>query len=235
MLEPDGARVLLLGVPNAGSYTPMEVLSGDETFGGVLQGLGNPLQEQQTRQILAGFPGFIQLQAGLTDPKLALGKQATWQALADQDLARVRERSTWHSAPEQVAAYAWGVPSAEILARAVELRKELDARADAGAARHAGKILTVVGAARSTPAGFENDGDGFVFRNVVDGGDGYVTTDSAMLPGARAWTLAAEHRSLTTTKAAYSAYEDLLETGDTRALPRLAAGGARGAASAPTY
>ena len=36
MLARDGARVLMLGTPNGGSWAPMQVLSGDDTFGNML-------------------------------------------------------------------------------------------------------------------------------------------------------------------------------------------------------
>ena len=35
----DGARLLMLGTPNGGSWAPMQVLSGDDTFGNTLVGL----------------------------------------------------------------------------------------------------------------------------------------------------------------------------------------------------
>ena len=79
---------MMLGVPNGGSWTPMQVLSGDESFGGVIPSLGAPLDDETTRQILAGFPGFMQLQAGLTDSKLGLDKLSTWKKIAEQDLDR---------------------------------------------------------------------------------------------------------------------------------------------------
>jgi hypothetical protein len=63
-----GARVLMLGTPNGGSWAPMQVLSGDDTFGNALVAIGAPFQDHDARQLMAGFPGFIQLQAALTDP-----------------------------------------------------------------------------------------------------------------------------------------------------------------------
>jgi len=36
MIQSDGARILMLGTPNGGSWTPMQVLSGDDSFGNLL-------------------------------------------------------------------------------------------------------------------------------------------------------------------------------------------------------
>jgi tetratricopeptide (TPR) repeat protein/triacylglycerol esterase/lipase EstA (alpha/beta hydrolase family) len=236
LLAHDDARILLLGVPNEGSWTPMQVLSGDETFGSLLQALAPPFRDQETRRIMAGFPGFMQLQAGLTDPALKLDDPSTWEALAKADVDRVRAKSVWHSDPRQIDAYQWGVPTRDALEQAVRFRRKLDKQAEAGLGTHSDQIVAVVGTARSTPDGFENGAAAFVYRDLVNGGDGYITTRSALLPGARAWSVAAEHRSLTTNPDAFEAYAELLATGSTRGLPRMAAtSGARGGVAAPTY
>ena len=39
-----GARLLMLGTPNGGSWAPMQVLSGDDTFGNALAAFGSPLR-----------------------------------------------------------------------------------------------------------------------------------------------------------------------------------------------
>ena len=62
MSHPD-ARLLMLGTPNGGSWAPMQVLSGDDTFGNALVAFGAPFQDRAARELMASFPGFIQLQA----------------------------------------------------------------------------------------------------------------------------------------------------------------------------
>ncbi|HSM21240.1 MAG TPA: hypothetical protein VK876_03410, partial [Rubrivivax sp.] len=57
MAHPD-ARLVMLGTPNGGSWAPMQVLSGDDTFGNVLAAFGSPLRDRQAREIMAGMPGF---------------------------------------------------------------------------------------------------------------------------------------------------------------------------------
>jgi hypothetical protein len=41
----------------------MQVLSGDDTFGNLLTFVGAPFRGQETRQLIAQFPGLLQLQA----------------------------------------------------------------------------------------------------------------------------------------------------------------------------
>jgi pimeloyl-ACP methyl ester carboxylesterase len=81
MAHPD-ARLLMLGTPNGGSWAPMQVLSGDDTFGNLLVAFGAPFQDRSARALMARMPGFIQLQAALLDDKHKLDQHATWQSLA---------------------------------------------------------------------------------------------------------------------------------------------------------
>src|SRR4029079_4479505 len=89
MMARDGARFLMLGTPNGGSWSPMQTLSGDDTLGNALAALGALLDNVGARKGRAGMPGFLQLQAGLLDPALRLDRSETWQKLADDDMARL--------------------------------------------------------------------------------------------------------------------------------------------------
>src|SRR5262249_25906375 len=205
MLAREGARVLMLGTPNGGSWAPMQVLSGDDTFGNVLTAFGSLFDSYSARQTIAGMPGLLQLQAALLDARLGLDKTAGWQRLADADLRsvkqRVDEQTWWHRDPLQLDPHKWGVPPQDVLEEAVGLRKRLDAqREDFGA--DASKILLVVGNASSTPAGIDVTDSGVVYLAVSDG-DGRVTQDSARLPGVRTWKTGAAHGDLANTKEAF--------------------------------
>jgi tetratricopeptide (TPR) repeat protein len=231
MMQVDGARLLMLGTPNGGSYAPMQVLSGDDTFGNMLTAVGAPFRGDETRQLIAQFPGLLQLQAGLLDD---LGREAKWQELADADLAALRANSIWHRLPLQLDQFKWGIPSQKVLDRAVSLRRDLDRQRDQDLAAFSGKMLLVVGKAAFTPAGYERRNEGLVYLNAPDQGDGRVTLQSALLPGVDTWTLDCEHGSLPKRKEAFEAYRDLLNTGKTTRLARLSAAGAsRGAAAIP--
>jgi hypothetical protein len=232
------ARLLMLGTPNGGSWAPMQVLSGDDTFGNALVAFGSPFQDRKARQLMAAFPGFIQLQADLLDPQRGLSQEATWRTLADDDLKKVREHNwwhrTWHAEPgldKTVAAYEWGVPPQAVLDQACALRRRLDAQRDGALKDFADRLLLVVGRAKFTPDGFEWASEGLVYLDATDGGDGRVTLPSALLPGVRTWTLDTEHGSLPSAQAAFGAFTELLQRGDTAQLARLA-GGTRSAGDA---
>lgn len=223
------ARLLMLGTPNGGSWAPMQVLSGDDTFGNALAAFGSPLADRQARRIMAGMPGFLQLQAGLLDPALKLDRHETWAALAEADYQRVQQANWWHryAGEAMQAAYQWGVPPQEVLDAAKALRLRLDAQRDTVLPAFADKLALVVGRAAATPVAFEEGAEGFVYLNAADG-DGRVPLQSALLPGVKTWQLGCEHGSLPNEKSAFPAFVELLETGSTTALPPL--GATRGSA-----
>jgi hypothetical protein len=234
MAHPD-ARLLMLGTPNGGSWAPMQVLSGDDTFGNALAALGSPLANSKARSLMAQMPGFLQLQAGLLDESLGLGKASKWQQLADDDVKREQQKNWWQRyAGEQVSAtYTWGVPTQAVLDQACALRTRLDAQLEGALKDCAAKILLVVGHAKTTPDGFEVGDNGFVYLEAQDGGDGRVPLESARLPGVQTWSLDCEHGSLPSAKTAFDAYAELLGKGSTARLTTLAGATRSGGAAAP--
>ncbi|MEO5695912.1 MAG: CHAT domain-containing protein [Burkholderiaceae bacterium] len=234
MMARDGARLLMLGTPNGGSWAPMQTLSGDDTFGNALVAFGSLFDNGGARKMMAGMPGFIQLQAALLDPAQGLDRAGSWQKLADDDMAALRERSIWHLEGVQRTIYEWGAPPQPVLDQAVALRRRLDAQVESLGA-DAQKMLLVTGHARFTPAGIVTGPDGLEYLNTPDDGDGRVTLASAVLPGVRTWKVDAAHGKLPDLASAFSAYVELLVTGQTRQLEPLAttARGATGAVPAP--
>jgi hypothetical protein len=207
------------------------VLSGDDTFGNTLVAFGGLFDDAGTRRVMAAMPGFIQLQAALTDPALGLDQAAKWQALADEDFRRLKERSFWHNGERQLGVYRWSAPPQGVLDRAVALRRRLDAQAAALGA-DAQKMLLVVGRDKFTPAGCRMTDDGLEYLDAADG-DGRVPLQSALLPGVRTWRCDAAHGKLPDVESAFAAYDELLARGDTQRLPPLeAATGTRGAGAA---
>ncbi|MEP7281738.1 MAG: CHAT domain-containing protein, partial [Rubrivivax sp.] len=228
LMDHEGARLVMLGTPNGGSWAPMQVLSGDDRFGNALAAFGAPFQEQAGRQLMAGMPGFLQLQAALPDAAHGLALESTWRRLADDDLRRVQQAAWWHhnvfpdSRPDlQLTAYEWGVPSQAVLDRALALRRRLDEQREHALPAWTGRLRLVVGHASRTPDGWEWSEEGLVYLDAVDAGDGRVPLDSALLPGVPTWTLDAEHGSLPDTRDAFDAYVELLERGDTERLARF--------------
>jgi hypothetical protein len=223
LMAHPGARVLMLGTPNAGSWAPMQVLSGDDTFGNTLIAFGAPLQDASARAVMARMPGFLQLQAGLTDARLGLADAATWKQLAERDLATVREWNRWHGGEGAAVQdeYRWGVPTQAVLDQALALRERLDAQVREALPRFVDRWALVVGQARFTPDGFDEGPQGLAYLNAVEAGDGRVTRASARLPGLATWSVDAEHGALPGHAPAFAAYAELLESGHTAALPRL--------------
>jgi pimeloyl-ACP methyl ester carboxylesterase/tetratricopeptide (TPR) repeat protein len=228
MMKSDGARILLLGTPNGGSWAPMQVLSGDDTFGNLLINVGAPFNGNATRQLIANFPGFMQLQAGLLD---GLGVKKNWEKLAESDLEAMRNRSLWHNLDLQLGQLEWGIPPQAVLDAAVTLRRALDKQQEKDLAAFVDKLLLVVGTAASTPAGYDKDKLtqdklGVVYLDAPDRGDGRVLLESAQLPGVATWVVNADHGSLPHYSAAFEGYRELLNSGTTKRLTSLAAAGA---------
>jgi tetratricopeptide (TPR) repeat protein len=228
MMRVDGARLLMLGTPNNGSWAPMQVLSGDDTFGNLLTTVGAPFHGDATRQVIAAFPGLMELQANILGE---LGDQAVWRRLADDDVKAIRARSIWHRLPIQIEQFEWGVPAQPILDEARQLWTELRRQQETDLPSFAHKLLLVVGQAPLTPAGYESTDAGLVYLNAANGGDGRVLLDSARLPGVATWTLDADHGSLPRRREAFDAYKELLAKGTTSRLPALST--TRGAAALP--
>jgi hypothetical protein len=234
MMARDGARLLMLGVPNAGSWAPMQVLSGDDTFGNMIVSTGALLTDHKARALMAAMPGFIQLQAALLDPALGLDRSEQWKKLADDDLARVRDYNFWHTDGAQLNPYTWGVPAQDVLDKAVALRRALDRQRDETLPQYSDRIALVVGKSSFTPDGYDTGEQGLFYLDSADGGDGRVTLASALLPGVPTWQLDTAHGSLPADERAFAAYGELLEKGSTELLPPLATAGTRGGPLAPS-
>ncbi|WP_454868465.1 CHAT domain-containing protein [Pseudomonas farris] len=219
MMADPQARLLMLGTPNGGSWAPMQVLSGDDSFGNALAFTGAPFSPQKSRALMATLPGFIQLQANLLDPVLNLSNTAVWADLANKDRQWLKEHSFWHNLRIQQDYYDWGVPSDKVLKVATALRKALDAQ---DLSPWQGKLTMVVGEAEFTPDGYaESSKKGFTYLDAVGGGDGRVTLNNALLPGVQTYRLACAHGDLPKQNAAFPAFLSLLQTGRTTELKEL--------------
>ena len=195
LMARDGARLLMLGTPNGGSWAPMQVLSGDDTFGNTLVAFGGLFDDAGTREVMAAMPGFIQLQAALTDPALALDRAATWQQLADDDLRRLRERSRWHHAEAAARRLPLGRAAAGRARPRGRSCASGSTRRPRSSAPMRSKMLLVVGRDRFTPAGYRLGDEGLEYLDAADG-DGRVPLASALLPGVRTWRCEATHGKL---------------------------------------
>lgn len=226
MMADPQARLLMLGTPNGGSWAPMQVLSGDDSFGNALAFAGAPFSPQKSRALMATLPGFIQLQANLLDPVLNLANTAVWADLANKDRQWLKEHSFWHNLRIQQDYYDWGVPSDKVLKVATALRTALDAQ---DLSPWQGKLTMVVGEAEFTPDGYAISAEeGFSYLDAVGGGDGRVTLHSALLSGVQTYRLACAHGDLPKQHAAFPAFLALLQTGRTTELTELSEANSRG-------
>ncbi len=237
LMSRAGGRLLMLGTPNGGSWAPMQVLSGDDSFGNTLAALGAPFQDHKARALMAAMPGFLQLQAGLQES--GLDQAHTWRDLAQRDLDTVRQANWWHrnwtapDDPTQLTPYEWGLPPQKVLDQAVALRRRLDHQRDHDLPAFADRLLLVTGQARFTPDGYAWTDQGLVYQDAVDGGDGRVPLASALLPGVRSWGVDCDHGALPDHAEAFAAYAELLERGDTERLKRLGTPSRGGSALVP--
>ena len=241
-----GSRVLLLGPPNGGTWMPMQVLTGDDTLGNLLPSMARPFATAAVRQMFAGFPGLMQLQAdldggqtrvrhGSDTGQTPLGKSATWKALAASD-TRLLQSLPWHSSPLQSDASRWGIPPQPVLDAAVKFRRRLDKQRRPDLGGPPDLLVMVTGTAPLTPDGFESDArgaQGLVYLEAQEGGDGRVAHRRARLEGIPSWSADADHVGLVSRDLFFEAYLELLDKGTTALLPQQGAAAEDSAAAAP--
>jgi len=211
LFKHEQSRLIMMGTPHAGSWAPMQVLSGDNLVGNLVAYLGALFREQEARELFAALPGFIQLQAGLLDAALGLDKPETWQALANADRKLWELSTPWHNLEIQRRNLNWGLPKKDVLEKARELQAWLALQ---DLQPYGNRIVNVVGNADETPSGYVTDPTAQSFDYLqTSRGDGTVTLSSAMLRGVRAFQVDVEHSRLPASSELFAGYLNLLETG----------------------
>ena len=193
----DGARLVMLGTPNGGSYAIPLMLLGRNKLMQQLAALDLTANPREHCEIVSRWPGVLQmLPADLND-----GFEADWWAklpLDDPDERRVP-------------------PSKEDLAAAKEFR---DAYVQAPRDREcmvyvAGQADTLDGIVIDDTA---RPGERILFTRTSEG-DGWVTWKSGILHGMGVWFSRASHGDLARHEFAFQAIGELLEKGTTTRLP----------------
>lgn len=215
-VEQPGARLLMVGVPHGGTYAPLQSLLGDSPMTRTLESVVAPAERKEVRQLLAGFPGWLQQQAGLLDPELALGQAETWCSWAERAQAAQQAAGSngWHEPVTE----AMGVPTQEALDQAVGLWQQLE-RVQADSESLSRVLRQVVGEAGPTVVGLAGQAKGY--RLCMRGGDGLVAREACLWGDAPAYTVRAQHYGLLQVSEAFAAYEELLAVGETLLLDRL--------------
>lgn len=225
-----GARFVMAGTPNRGSFAPMLALARRHPVVNIVDAVDTCTSWRELREMMANFPGLIQLQ--MTEGAgLDLTRRDTWEALARWDADHPASPELIGSEFEVAARSPWGVPTQSALDALRTLRAQLDAQID-GFQRLPGCVRLVAGRAEQTIADIERAGDGVRFL-ATTAGDGTVPWASLRLPGVPCWRADAEHGDLLRERSAFRAYRELLDHGQTDALPVLEDGATR-AADAPS-
>ena len=198
LMARDGARLLMLGTPNGGSWAPMQVLSGDDTFGNTLVAFGALFDDAGTRKVMAGD---ARLHPAAGRPDRPGARPGPRRHLAEAGRRRPATPARAQPSGTTIDAPAQRLP----LGRAAAGRARPRGGA-APAARRAGrqrwapmrsKMLLVVGRDRFTPAGFRiGRRRPRVPRRHRRRRRPRARCDSALLPGVRTWRCDAAHGKL---------------------------------------
>jgi CHAT domain-containing protein len=209
-----GGRLVMLGTPNNGSHLMVETLIGKSDTIRKLARLDVPRAMQGVLDIVAGFPGALQLlprpgfpDAGTT-PYPDYYVHGAWTDL------KQRNRDRWFG--DRIV----GVPQAKVLE---EARRHWDDAAFTRPITHPERIAYVYGQDERTPCGVKLKDDGVKLIGTPRG-DGSVTWAMGKLdglPDERYWYMPATHGDLADVEEHFPALLELLQAGATDKLGRL--------------
>ena len=212
LMQRDGARLLMLGTPNQGSHLMVETLLGKADTVRQLGVLDQAHDLQEVIDIIAGFPGALQLlpRPGFKDTAELQGNQA---AVSDFFVPKV-----WSDLKAEMRDF-WfgnrvgGLPSPEVLKRAQWLWEQDNQKPPSLPSAYAKNVAYVFGCAPKTPCGIVKEGDTWKMLGTPHG-DGSVTWESGRIDGiGQFFYMPAEHGELAATHDYFSAITELLEKG----------------------
>jgi hypothetical protein len=195
-----GARVLMLGTAQRGTYWSLTLLAGANRLVRLLSMIGNPSDPKEIGVLFARCPGILDLLPSGYLPFADGAHQQLWNSLGF-------------------------MPNATDLAAAAARREALTADAESALFAVAGEAEATPAGLRLAPTGFEIGitayGDGRVTwesasllpRQLQDRG-----ADAGLLDPP--WHVRTPFGNLIADSGAFAGYADLLENGDTRLLPR---------------
>ncbi len=225
MMQSDGARILMLGTPNGGSWTPMQVLSGDDSFGNLLINVGAPFASNEIAPADRRLPGIRSAPGGPVE-RTRYGERPgeISQRPISMPSARAARGTVWHFSSLNSNGVFRRKPCSTMRCRAPSRARQSNATGTSSP----GPTGCCWWSARRQPrlAGYEGarDGDrGLVYLEVGDG-DGRVYAGKRGASGssdlARAIPITVRCRG---SRAAFEAYRELLNTGTTKRLARVSA------------
>jgi len=184
----EGARLLMLGTPNSGSFDAVETLLG--TYPAIQQlALLDPDNDAgKIAAIFAQFPGVLELLPKEYFDQDEWKRQFSGSVVPDKDRLDSARRTIEAIAPHVAAL----IP-------------------------HADRVVAVFGVAPRTVNDITMI-DGRVVLSVTPEGDGRVTYASCRLPGVATWYVEATHGDLASHVPSFSAFTELLQRGATARL-----------------
>jgi len=204
----EGARFIMLGTPNRGSYDMVESLAGMAKTVKHLALLDIEHSLDEIVAFVSAYPGALELLPH--DNKWEYFTTATWTRLSPQTASKVQlnakalqdAKATLADLPEKIP--------------------------------HGDCVRYVAGWAPRTVCGVSVEGKRLSFQ-ATTAGDGRVTYKAGLLPEIPVWYVDAEHGDLADHKPAFSAYRDLLERGVTNQLSTAPLSAERGGESVFEY
>ncbi|MBU1308081.1 MAG: CHAT domain-containing protein [Gammaproteobacteria bacterium] len=206
-LNRPNTRVMLLGPPNNGSWAPMTMLTGDDSFANMLCRLNGDLQTLESRELIADFTGLLQLQAGLHDPQHPMAQQAYWHQLAEADQMVAQDTNPWFSRFSKK--HLWAIPNQSTLDKASLLRHKLNAQLPV-IQGYQDKIGMILGSSPQTPAGFVVNNQGALRYQFSPDGDGRVCWQDSVIAGIPTWLSPQVHGALAKDKNVIAACQQWL-------------------------
>ncbi len=207
LMARDGARLVMLGTPHQGSHLMVEAMVGKSDMVRKLGVLDVAHGLQEVVDIIASFPGALQLlpRPGFVDTgnekSIDYFDPAIWG-----DFKRDM-RDLWFG--DGIGA----LPSSAVLRQAQWLWAKDGKARPSFPDHHRDKVAYVFGCAAKTPCGITREGDRWKMLGTPHG-DGSVTWDSGRIGGiGQFFYMPAEHGALADTEAYFDSIATLLEHG----------------------
>lgn len=207
MCEREGARFVMLGTPNRGSYDMVESLAGMAKTVKQLALLDVTHSMSEIVAFVAAYQGALEL---LPQEDWAYFTHEKWKDLHPLTASEVQIKP-------------------QILQAAKAALIDLPERIP-----HAERVRYVAGWAPKTVCGVKVENQRLSFQ-ATTAGDGRVTYKAGLLPDIPVWYVDAEHGDLADHKPAFPAYRDLLERGVTNQLSTTPLSADRGGESIFDY
>ncbi len=191
LIHKHEARLVQLGTPNGGSFVVARILQGEEPIVRQLAVLDLAKSIDQWVQIIAKFPGLLEMVPRTGDPDFF--DPATWQRLD-------------------------GILTAPAAADLDAAKKTVDQLNAVDLSKH--PVVYVAGQAAATPILADVETDALRLTTTPEG-DGRVTWKSGIPEGVPTYYIPVEHGSMADDEDSFDGIRDLIESGQTSQFSRI--------------